>query len=66
MHVEGFDFAFVTDIVPERTTEEAIHAVLPQARYANARGDPLNRYGAGPFYKFTKIPGTQYQLDVRF
>lgn len=63
MNVEGFNFAFVADIVPQRTTEDAIHALLPQARYANARGDPLNRYGAGPFCKFT-IPRSYHHSGV--
>jgi hypothetical protein len=61
--VEGLDFAFVADIMPLRSTEGAIHAHLPQSRYANARGDPLNRYGAGPFCKFT-IPRTYRQSGV--
>ena len=61
--VEGFDFAFVADILPQRTTEDAIYAHMPQARYANVRDDPLNNYGAGPFCKFT-IPRTYRQSCV--
>lgn len=53
--VAGYDFAFVTDITPRRSADGAVEALFPQFRYANARGEPLNSYGAGPFCKF-RIP----------
>ncbi|MCH2395078.1 MAG: GIY-YIG nuclease family protein [Oceanibaculum sp.] len=63
MNVEGFEFSFVADIQPARSLDGAIAALLPQSRYANVRGDPLNRYGSGPFCKFT-IPKTYKQSGV--
>lgn len=61
--VEGYNFAFVADIAPRRLSNDVVEALLPQSRYANARGDPLNNYGAGPFCKFV-IPRTYRQSGV--
>lgn len=61
--VEGFEFAFVGNIQPMLSVDGAINAHMPQSRYANVRGDPLNRYGAGPFCKFV-IPRTYRQSGV--
>lgn len=63
MNVEGFDFEFVADIQPLFSADGIINAHMPQSRYANARGDPLNSYGAGPFCKFV-IPRTRRQSGV--
>lgn len=57
MVVEGYEFEHVTDLAPVRTADGVIHALMPQGRYANARGLPLNSYGAGPFCKFTVPAG---------
>ena len=53
----GIDFEHVCDIAPRRTTDGVIEAFMPQSRYANRRGLPLNTYGAGPFCKFA-IPSS--------
>ena len=50
-----FTFRFVCNITPDKTEGGAILEVMPQARYKNARGLPLNKYGKGPFCKF-RIP----------
>lgn len=63
MIVEGFEFGLVGEIQPLRASDGAVNAHMPQSRYANARGDPLNRYGAGPFCKFA-IPRTYRQSGV--
>jgi len=63
MIVEGSEFGFVSDIQPLRSTDGVINAHMPQTRYANVRGAPLNRYGAGPFCKFA-IPRTYHQSGV--
>jgi hypothetical protein len=55
MLVDGYEFEHVTDLAPVRMADGVVHALMPQGRYANARGLPLNRYGAGPFCKF-KVP----------
>jgi hypothetical protein len=41
------------EIEPTRDAAGAIWPFMPQSRYLNARGLPLNNYGAGPFCNFT-------------
>lgn len=53
MDVERYHFEHVADLAPVRMPAGTIQAFMPQSRYANARGLPLNKYGAGPFCKFT-------------
>ena len=57
MIVEGYQFEHVADVEPVRLTHGPIQDFMPQERYANVRGLPLNRYGVGPFCKFTIPPG---------
>lgn len=44
---DGYEVEHVTDLAPARMAEGVVHALMPQGRYANARGLPLNRYGPG-------------------
>jgi hypothetical protein len=55
IRLEELDFSCVTSLEPERDDAGAVRIVAPQPHYANARGLPLNAYGAGPFCKF-RIP----------
>lgn len=55
--VRSLQFVFVSEIQPVKSKRGTIDALMPQSRYANVRGDPLNKYGAGPFCKFV-IPRT--------
>jgi hypothetical protein len=48
-----YEFVHVCDVVPLRGTDGSLNLFMPQKRYRNARNLPLNRYGAGPFCKFT-------------
>lgn len=50
-----YDFQYICAIDPEREADGSLREFIPQARYDNATGLPLNRYGDGPFCKF-KIP----------
>lgn len=51
----------VCDIEPLRGTDGSLRQHMPQERYKNARNLPLNRYGSGPFCKFT-IP-SRFQVS---
>jgi hypothetical protein len=53
MIVEGYSFEWVAEIAPVRASDGSINTYLPQDRYQNERGLALNRYGAGPFCKFS-------------
>lgn len=54
--LDCFPFLFVCRIDPARNPSGSVAEFLPQSRFRNEWGLPLNRYGAGPFCKF-KIPG---------
>lgn len=49
----GHTFERIDAIEPERESSGAVREFMPQSRYRNARGLPLNRYGAGPFCRFS-------------
>ncbi|MGX9353938.1 hypothetical protein ACS3SW_01880 [Roseobacteraceae bacterium S113] len=53
MHVLGYPFIHVTNIAPVQLSDGTIKQFMPQERYANVANLPLNKYGAGPFCKFT-------------
>jgi len=53
MRFGDYDFEHVCDIVPLRGTDGSLTQFMPQGRYRNARNLPLNKYGTGPFCKFT-------------
>lgn len=56
MIIEGYPFTFAAWIEPAREPDGTISSLLPQSRYHNVRGLPLNNYGAGPYCKFTISP----------
>lgn len=55
MNIAGYKFELLGDIEPVRELNGDVRRFLPQNRYENRTGLPLNQYGAGPFCKF-KIP----------
>ena len=55
MKIGHHDFELVCAIEPETNLDGSIREFMPQARYRNKKGLPLNNYGNGPFCKF-KIP----------
>lgn len=61
--IAGFEFGYVCAISPRRTADGLIEIFMPQKRYANAKGVPLNNYGFGPFCKFT-IPNSYLRGGV--
>ncbi len=55
VRIGDYDFHHICAIEPERHADGTIVEYMPQARYKNATGLALHRYGRGPFCKF-KIP----------
>jgi hypothetical protein len=51
--VEGYRFERVTDLAPVRMMDGTVRSFMPQSQYANEYGLLLNKYGTGPFCKFT-------------
>lgn len=56
-------FKYVTFILAERDSKGRTRRLMPQARYENRDNLPLNRYGNGPFCKFS-IPNSYSQSGV--
>jgi len=48
----GFEFSFITALEPERDELGEIRVFMPQSKYRNTSGLPLNKYGEGPFCQF--------------
>ena len=61
--ISGYRFDFICSIDPQRNPEGGIVEHFPQDRYENAQNLPLNRYGEGPFCKFS-IPPSLAQAGV--
>ncbi len=57
------NFQFVCHIALEKEPDGTIRKYMPQDRYENEKGLPLNNYGKGPFCKF-KIPREWGQSGV--
>ncbi len=57
--VEGYRFEHVTDLAPVRLIDGVVRAFMPQSQYANECGLPFNKYGMGPFCKFTAPRSSQ-------
>lgn len=57
--LEGWEFAFVAQLDPERDDMGVIRESSPQARYAKSDTVPLHQHGRGPFCSFhiTVLPG---------
>src|SRR5579871_3679680 len=53
MTIADYKFEYVSDIEPARDIDGSVRPFMPQDRYKNARNLPLNKYGSGPFCKFT-------------
>ena len=63
MKIAQYEFELMCAIESERNSNGSIKEFLPQSRYRNRSGLPLNRYGHGPFCKF-KIPNGQNYCGV--
>jgi len=50
--IGDYDFQFICDIELARDANGDILSFLPQAKYKNTNGLPLNKYGKGPFCRF--------------
>jgi len=55
-----YDFRYICAIDPEREADGSLREFMPQARYDNAAGLPLNRYGSGPFCKFKILRNMEF------
>src|SRR5437016_4919181 len=53
LKVVGYEFQYICNIEPVRDIYGSVRRNMPQERYRNRRNLPLNRYGEGPFCKFT-------------
>ena len=51
--ISNYVFSFICNIAPEIDRNEAVIEYMPQARYHDANNSPLNKYGNGPFCKFS-------------
>lgn len=59
--IDRYEFRHVCDIEPLRSAEGLVSLYMPQERYRNVRGLPLNPYGKGPFCKF--VVGSGYRAS---
>lgn len=55
MEIDSYKFEKICIISPECGSNGLGKEFIPQGRYRNDKGLPLNKYGSGPFCKF-KIP----------
>ena len=53
----GIMFARVGTIEPDTTEDGEVRPYMPQARFQNTNGLPLNKYGHGPFCRFRVARG---------
>ncbi len=53
MKIGALIFSHVCALLPKSDQEGSILEFLPQSRYENKNGLKLNKYGEGPFCKFT-------------
>ena len=61
--IAGYRFDFICLVNPRRDSRGEIVEHFPQDRYQNAQNLPLNRYGEGPFCKFS-IPASLAEAGV--
>lgn len=74
LNIAGYMFQSICNIEPMRAADATIQSFMPQSRYAKAAIVPINRYGTGPFCKFTiprnlRISGVYaltVEKDVRY
>lgn len=57
----GLSFTRVGRIQPELDSDGSVVEFMPQSRYANPDSLPLNRYGHGPFCRFSIAKGNEWQ-----
>ena len=55
MKFDTFEFELIGQIEPRRADDGSVHRFMPQQRFANRKGLALNKYGEGPFCKFSIV-----------
>ena len=53
MQILHYEFRLVGKIEPVLETDGSVRQFMPQIRYKNAGNLPVNKYGNGPFCKFS-------------
>jgi len=61
LKIGRYHFGYVCEILPTRNEDGSVKEFMPQGRYENIKGLPLNKYGAGPYCEFN-IP-TNYNYS---
>ena len=53
VQIGGYPFRFVQELIPEKTLWGKIKTFDPKRHYAKKDSKPLNKYGNGPFCRFS-------------
>ena len=53
LKIQGNTFGYVCEIAPNLDSEGNVMEIFPQSKYENKKNLNLNKYGEGPFCKFT-------------
>ena len=53
LKIQDHTFSYVCEIIPKLNSEGNVMEIFPQSKYENKKNLNLNKYGKGPFCKFT-------------
>ena len=53
LKIQDHTFGYVCEIIPKLNSEGNVMEIFPQSKYENKKNLNLNKYGKGPFCKFT-------------
>ena len=53
LDIQDYTFGHVCEIIPNLDDEGNVIEIFPQSQYENKKNLDLNKYGKGPFCKFT-------------
>ena len=53
LKIQDHAFGYVCEIIPKLNSEGNVMEIFPQSKYENKKNLNLNKYGKGPFCKFT-------------
>ena len=53
LKIQDHTFGYVCEIIPKLNSEGNVTEIFPQSKYENKKNLNLNKYGKGPFCKFT-------------
>jgi len=53
LKIQDHTFSYVCEIIPKLNSEGNVTEIFPQSKYENKKNLNLNKYGKGPFCKFT-------------